>query len=204
MVFGVFFEGDRGARTLRDWAGCLVLGCGLLSASLTWAQSTNPGPGGSSSPGGESSASATEAAPNAMTRAAVQRGILQCAARVEQVTRFIGFGPQAGGMLIAPGNPVDQRLFSMQMELPAGAASNSFVDMTFTPGQPNGCGATYQAISYWSQSCDSLATSQFSRLKKSPALKQDVTVLDGGPAVKVFLMKAGPTGCVSVKKEIVL
>jgi hypothetical protein len=142
--------------------------------------------------------------PNAVTRAAVQRGALQCASRVEQLTRFVGFGPQAGALLIAPAAPVDRRLFSVQIELPAGASGNSLVDLDFAPGQANGCGASYQAVSYWKQNCDALANSQFNGLRKLPAIHHEITVLDGGPATKVFLMKAGDNGCVSIKKEIVL
>ena len=142
--------------------------------------------------------------PNGMTRAAVQRGILQCAARVEQVSKFTGFGPQASGVLLAPANPADQRLFAMQMEVPAGAASNSLIDMDFAPNQANGCGAAYQAVSYWAQSCDQVANKQFAQLKRLQPLQRDVAVLDGGPATKVFLMRAGDNGCVSIKKEIVL
>jgi hypothetical protein len=41
-------------------------------------------------------------------------------------------------------------------------------------------------------------------LRKLPAIHHEITVLDGGPATKVFLMKAGDNGCVSIKKEIVL
>ena len=142
--------------------------------------------------------------PNGMTRAAVQRGILQCAARVEQVSKFTGFGPQAGGVLLAPANPADQRLFAMQMEVPAGAASNSLIDMDFAPNQANGCGAAYQAVSYWAQSCDQVANTQFAQFQRLHPLHRDVAVLAGGPAPKVFLMRAGDNGCVSIKKEIVL
>jgi len=142
--------------------------------------------------------------PNAMTRAAVERGILQCASRVEQVTKFLGFGPKAGGLLLAPAAPVDERLFAMQMEVPAGASGNSFVDLNFAPGQANGCGATYQAVSYWSLSCDALASGQFAGLRRLGPIQREIAVLDGGPATKVFLMKAGDKGCISIKKEVVL
>lgn len=145
-----------------------------------------------------------DAGPNGMTRAAVQRGVLNCAARVQQVSQFLGFGPQAGGMLMAPANPVDQRLFSMQMEVPAGASGNTWVDMTFAPNQANGCGATYQSVSYMAQSCDSLASGPYAQFRRLQAIKQDVTVLDGGPSTKVFLMKAGDSGCIAIKKEIVV
>lgn len=147
--------------------------------------------------------SAPESGPNAMTSAVVQRGMLSCAARVEQVTRFLGFGPQVGAHLMPAPAPVDQRVFSLQMEVPAGAAGNSFVDMSFAPQQANGCGATYQAVSYWQQSCDLVGSQQFANFKPSQALQRDVTVLDIGPQTKVFLMKAGASGCISIKKEIV-
>jgi hypothetical protein len=149
-------------------------------------------------------ANSAEAGPNAMTRAVVQRGILSCAARVEQVSRFLGFGPQASAHFMPPPAPADQRFFSVQMELPAGAGGNSFVDMTFAPGQANGCGATYQAVSFWPQNCETVASQQFATLKPSNPLQRDVTVLNVGSMTKVFLMRAGTTGCISIKKEIVL
>lgn len=142
-------------------------------------------------------------APNGLTQAAVQVGALSCASRVEQVTRFLGFGPGVGASLMPPAAPTDQRVFAMQMEVPAGASSNSLVNMTFAPQQANGCGATYEAISYWAQSCDAVANGQFAQLKRIKPLQKDVLLLDGGPAVRVFLMNAG-SGCVSIKKEIVL
>ena len=76
-----------------------------------------------------------------------------------------------------PAAPADQRLFSVQMELPAGATGNSLVDMTFAPGQANGCGATYQAVSFWPQSCETVTSHQFAILKPSQPLQRDVTVL---------------------------
>lgn len=149
-------------------------------------------------------APAAEPGPNALTRAVVQRGVLSCAARVEQVSRFLGFGPQAGAHLMPPSAPADQRLFSVQMELPAGAAGNSFVDMSFAPGQSNGCGATYQTVTYWPQSCEAVGSQQFATLKPSQPLQRDVTVLNISPMTKVFLMRAGNAGCIAIKKEIVL
>jgi hypothetical protein len=116
----------------------------------------------------------------------------------------LGFGAQAGAHFMPPPQPADQRLFSLQMELPAGAAGNSFVDMSFAPHQANGCGATYQSVSFWPQSCEALAQLQFANVSKGQALQRDVMVLNLGPMTKVFLMPAGNAGCISIKKEIVL
>jgi hypothetical protein len=56
---------------------------------------------------------------------------------------------------------------------------------------------------YWPKSCEAVASQQFEKLRRVGMLKKDIAVLDGGAATKVFLMPAG-SGCVSIKKEIVL
>jgi hypothetical protein len=140
---------------------------------------------------------------NSLTQATVQLGALSCASRVEQVTRYVGYSNGMGASVMVPAPPVDQRMFAIQMEIAAGAASNSLVDMNFAAQQANGCGASYQAVSYWTQSCDTVATARFSQFKRVKPLQKDVLLLDGGPATRVFLMQAG-SGCVSVTKEIIL
>ena len=186
----------------------LLLPLGLLACALSHAQDavpsgTRPAVNQNVSPASANTTTNNEG-PNAMTRAVVQRGVLNCAARVQQVSQFLGFGPQAGGMIMATSGQVDQRLFSMQMELPAGASGNTYVDMTFAPNQANGCGATYQSVSFMAQSCETAASGPYAQFKRLQAIKQDVTVLDGGPSTKVFLMKAGDSGCIAIKKEIVV
>lgn len=163
-----------------------------------------PGDVAGNPPSANATMAVTDAGPNAMTRAVVQRGVLSCAARVEQVTRFLGFGAQAGAHFMPPPQPADQRLFSLQMELPAGAAGNSFVDMSFAPQQANGCGATYQAVSFWPQPCEVVGRQQFPNMAPGQLLQRDVTVINLGPQTKVFLMSAGTAACISIKKEIVL
>lgn len=39
---------------------------------------------------------------NGITQAAVQLGALSCAARINQVTQYLGFSAQAGALLMAP------------------------------------------------------------------------------------------------------
>lgn len=80
---------------------------------------------------------------------------------------------------------------------------SAYVSAHFAPNQANGCGAAYDAVAYWPQKCEAVAGKRFATLKKVGQLKKDIAILDGGPALKVFLMPAG-TGCVSIKKEVVL
>ncbi len=132
--------------------------------------------------------------------------MVACAARLEQVSNFLGFGPEAGAYLMTSGagasGSADQRLLPLVLEVPLGPTS-AFISATFAPNQANGCGATYDAVVYWPQACEAVVTSQFGTLRRLGLLKRDVLVLDGGPATKVFLMAAG-AGCISVKKEVVL
>lgn len=139
---------------------------------------------------------------NAVTQAAVKQGALACASRINQVSNFLGFGPQAGALLMMPPSQPDQRLIPLAMEVPTETGS-AYVSATFAPNQANGCGAAYDAVVYWPQKCEAVAAKQFASLKRAGQMKTNITVLDGGPATKVFLMPAG-SGCVSIKKEVVL
>ena len=139
---------------------------------------------------------------NALTEAAVQQGVLNCASRINQVSLFLGFGAQAGVLLMAHPNQPDQRLVPLAMEV-AGESGSAYVSASFAPNQANGCGAAYDAVVYWPQKCDVVAAAQFAGFPRAGLMKRAITMLDGGPYTKVFLMPAG-SGCVSIKKEVVL
>jgi hypothetical protein len=147
-------------------------------------------------------AQATAAAANTVTRAAAQQGVQSCLGRIQQITSALGYSPQSGAMLMLPPSDPDQRMIPLAMELPTGKDA-AFVGVDFAPNQANGCGASYDAVVYWKQPCKTVASKNFSRLKPIGTLKKNVRILDGGLNVKVFLLPAG-TGCVSIKKEVVL
>lgn len=139
---------------------------------------------------------------NNLASAAAQQGMLACAGRINQVSSFLGFGADAGALLMVPPNNQDQRLVPLAMELPT-PAGPAYASASFAPNQANGCGASYEAVVYWPQPCDTVAAKQFGTLRKVGFLKKAIAVLDAGVATKVFLMPAG-SGCVSIKKEAVL
>lgn len=174
---------------------------GALLINAGWVQAQTPALATPSKPAVAAPAPANGGA-NAVTQAAVQQGVLNCAARINQVSNFLGFGPQAGAVLLVPPSQPDQRLLPLGMEVPTDTGT-AYVSATFAPNQANGCGAAYDAVVYWPQKCEAVATKQFATLKRTGQLKTSITVLDGGPATKVFLMPAG-SGCVSIKKEVVL
>ncbi|MBT3309635.1 MAG: hypothetical protein HOL04_00995 [Gammaproteobacteria bacterium] len=181
------------AQSLRSdfrLAGLAVVLYLFLSSALVFAE-------------GETTTTTQTARVNAITSAAVQQGVLGCAGRVEQVTNFLGFGSEAGALImVAPQQP-DQRVLSVGMEIHTANDKAAYVSAHFSPNQANGCGAAYDAVVYWESSCNRVAETQFTGMKSVGLLKSAITVLDGGIATKVLLMPAG-SGCVSIKKEVVL
>ena len=196
---------------LGSWVHACALCCMLLSG---WVQAQGVSVGSKDAPAETPQAVTTmpsaptgfkqvgSSSPNAVTRTLVGQGVLKCASRVEQVSNFLNFGPATGAMLLPVQQDADNRMAHVIFESPTpeGAA---YVSATFAPNQNNGCGATYDAVMYWPKACDAVATQQFDKFKRVGAIKKDIVVLDGGVATKVFLLTAG-SGCVSVKKEVVL
>lgn len=189
--FKYFIAARRGFRRCLTLRHAAVLAAGLAALPVLAADQPS-----------REAAPARQSEVNSITHAAVNAGALACAGRINQVSGFLGYTPQAGALLMTPPAQPDQRLIPLAMEVPNefGAA---YVSASFAPNQANGCGATYDAVVYWPSKCDAVAAKQFAGLKKVGQLKNAITVLDGGAATKVFLMPAG-NGCVSIKKEVVL
>jgi hypothetical protein len=139
---------------------------------------------------------------NPVTQAAVKAGILSCAVRVNQVMNFITPGGQSSAHLFLPGSQHDKSLFSVSLEWKGKDNPTAYASATFAPNQANGCGALYETVIYWNERCETLASRQFGSLKSAGVLAGNISVLDGGAALKIFLMRAGQ-GCISIKKEMV-
>ncbi len=88
--------------------------------------------------------------PNAattMTRAAAQAGILSCAARIDQVSRFLGAGNEVSFLFLLPPPPRDQRLVTSAMEIDNKDAPSAYASAEFA-ASAQGCGASYQTVTY--------------------------------------------------------
>jgi len=141
---------------------------------------------------------------NIITRAAVNAGVLACTSRINQVSNFLTAGSQGTGavLFISPAAP-DQELVSVSMEIPMTNAPSVYASASFAPNQVNNCGSLYESVAYWPAMCSEVAEKNFGKFKQTGILAKSVTMLDGGEFVKIFLLPAG-SGCVSIKKEIVL
>lgn len=143
-------------------------------------------------------------ASNPVGQAAAQRGVVKCVDRIAQFSGFLTTGSEAGVQLFVAPDAPNSRLVSTSMEIQS-KNSLSYAGATFspdnTPNSSNPCGAVYEAVTYWQNNCDDVAKGAYGSFKAAAPVKQHIRMLDGGPAVRVFLMPAG-TGCVSIKKEL--
>lgn len=136
---------------------------------------------------------------NVIATAFGQTGVRRCLGRIQQVTDFLTVGGKAGAFTFTPLTQQDNSLLSASMEV-ATPGALSYASASFHP-RKNECGAVYEAVTYWQSGCGEVASGPYSQLRQVGALQSQIRVLEGGPAMRVFLMPAG-TGCVAIKKEV--
>ena len=182
---------------------CLCAGAmmGWLSmASAADLPPTPPSP--TTEQAGSTPAPIQSTTPSIVTQAAVQKGVLNCAGRINQVVNFLGFNAKAGAVLMTPPVEPDSRLIPIAMEIPF-EGGVAYASASFAPNQANGCGATYDSVVYWPLACDKVQERQFKTLKVIGNIGKEIKILDIGEGIKFFLMPAGSDGCISIKKEVV-
>lgn len=140
-----------------------------------------------------------------VAQVAAKAGVHACAARIDTLSQFIAANSDTGAYFFVPPSDPNQRLVSFSYEVqPADARlPTAYASASFAPNQANGCGAIYEAIVYWPKNCKNIAKTQFAQFRPGRSVQKNVLVLENETPTRVFLMPAG-TGCVSVKKELVL
>lgn len=138
---------------------------------------------------------------NAVAQAAQKAGLRDCVPRINQVSNFLTAGAQQSGasMSISPQAP-NEHIASIAFEIKSPQVL-SYATADFAP-LPTGCGASYEAVTHWQNSCKDVASKGYAQLKFIGAIQNNILVLEGGPQLRVFLMPAGK-GCVAIKKEVV-
>lgn len=130
---------------------------------------------------------------------AAERGVRQCLGRIDQISGFLTNGATSGAAVFLSPRESDRGLVSVSLEI-LGSNGLSYVNTAYGPNA-GGCDGVYEAVTYWSGSCDQVAAT-FPGFTRANALRQHIQTLDGGPTAKIYLMPAGQ-GCISIKKEVV-
>lgn len=180
------------SRAAAGVLAVLAFGCPAVSAFAAGDQPAGAPPADSAS------------VPNsatAMTQAAAQAGVLSCAERIDQVARFLGAGNQISFLFLLPPPPRDQRLVAAAMEIGNKVAPSAYASAEFA-ASAQGCGASYETVTYWPAQCDAVVAKYFPGVRKAPALGKSIAALDAGGNARIFLMPAGAAGCITIKKEV--
>lgn len=137
---------------------------------------------------------------NRLTQTAVQLGALTCAAKVQQVTSFLGVTPETRASLRRPANPPDRNSLSLVMTVPTdGTTGIALAD--FYPVQ-GGCKASYSLTVNLTQSCEDLRRTGFAALTDENQLADNIRLLIGPNTLRVILI-GSDEGCTVTKTETI-
>lgn len=135
---------------------------------------------------------------NSLTQTAVQLGALTCAAKIQQVTSFLGVTPETRASFRRPLSPPDRNSLSLVMTIATdGTTGVAFAD--FYPVQ-GGCKAGYSLTVNLPQSCADVRTNGFDALTEENQLADNIKLLIGPNTLRVTLTEAGE-GCNVTKTE---
>lgn len=136
-----------------------------------------------------------------LSQVTLSAGVRTCKPLADKVNRYLIADSQSSGVLfIAPENP-NGRIFSSTVELESRQGTTTYASASYAPYGDTACGVAYDAVTYWKESCAEVSTKVLKELRPIGVLGSKIVMLDGGPAMRMFLMPAG-SGCVQIKKEV--
>lgn len=133
---------------------------------------------------------------------AQKNGIKTCLPAIKKFSAFlIGEGTNYGSNSTWGSNDPDKKMFVSQIEKTHKNGDPELITMYVAPTTSGLCGAAYERVSYWPNTCMKVAKETFASFEYKGELNESITHLtkDGNP---LFLMKAG-NGCITIKQEIV-
>ena len=141
-----------------------------------------------------------ESAEKVIARAAQNAGLRTCRRSINQVNRYlIGDGIASGVLFAAPDN-ANARIVTSSIVI-ENKQGLTYANASYSPYDDGACGVSYEAVTYWEESCTELSSQVLRDMRPIGPLGKKIIMLDGGPSMGMFLMPAG-TGCVQIKKEV--
>ena len=129
-------------------------------------------------------------------------GVRKCAERVDLISNFLTKGTQSSALLFVPEREPDNMMVSISAEVQAEGVPRAYASATFSPNTAIGCGAIYETVQYWTESCKDVAAKTFKGGRPGGPLGSDIGILTIGPSARVFLIRATSSSCVTIKKEV--
>ena len=185
-------ESKRMKRKLGPGTVCLGLACALAAPALQAADD----------PSVKHIRNVASGPTNQIAAQMYAAGVRNCAGRVDQVANFLTKGTQSSALLFLTEREPDTMMVSMSAEVQAEGTPRAYASATFAPFTAIGCGAMYESVQYWSESCKDVAARVFKGAAPGGPLGSEINILTIGPSARVFLMQATASSCVTIKKEL--
>lgn len=142
-----------------------------------------------------------ESAIEVPTQAVQNSNNKSCRSLSEQVNRYlITESTNTAGIVFSAPENSNKRIISSSIEI-ENKQGLTYASTTYSPNNDSGCGVAYDTVTYWNESCNDVYSKTLRDLRAIGTLGTKIYMLDGGPAMRMFLMPAG-SGCVQIKKEV--
>ncbi len=138
---------------------------------------------------------------NAITGAVAKSGVVKCLTRINQVTNFVTAISESGAYLFVSPDQPDTTFVSSSLEVQQKKIL-TYASASFAPVGSGGCGGVYETVTYWPDSCETVGTKGFAKLKNVGVVQKHIQILEGAGTMRMFLVPAG-SGCISIKKEVI-
>lgn len=135
---------------------------------------------------------------NQITQFAVQLGALSCAAKIQQVTSFLGVTSETKASLRRPENPPDKNSLSLAMTIATDGTTGIALAEFFPTG--SGCKASYSLTVNLDAPCETVRAERFADLGEGALLSDNIRVMTGANAMRISLIVSGET-CTLIKTE---
>lgn len=136
---------------------------------------------------------------NVVTQTAVSLGALTCAARIQQVTSFLGVTAETRASLRRPNSPADRNSLAITMSIPTDGTNGVALAEFYPTG--TGCKARYSITVTLPQSCGEIRSSSFASLGDAGDFADNITMLSSPNGLRVILLGEGDV-CTIIKTEI--
>ncbi len=142
-----------------------------------------------------------------LTTAIRQIGVQRCAPVFEQAGSFLFENAQAQFVVQPLGPDANRWPTAVTIESshpPSGQRTTDQTRLTTLVVAPAGsCSGLYNQVIYWPEPCAALKKRVFAAFGNERPLLARVRQSEANPGLQLYLMPAGPNGCVSVKKELI-
>lgn len=139
-----------------------------------------------------------------LNSALAQLRLTACASVIQQAGAFI-FETGEANFTVQPLGPDTNRWPTVvTIESSHATAKGPQTRLTSLIVAPAGtCSGFYQQVIYWPETCAALKARVFAGFGPEKPLLGRVMASEANPGLQLYLTPAGPTGCVSVKKELI-